>query len=389
MSANAFSKTLKQAEPLRIVHILRAPMGGVLRHVRDLALAHAKLGHSVGIICDASGPAGYNETLLERLEPHLVLGITRTAMSRSVGPSDISSGMKIRSLIKDLRPDVVHGHGAKGGVYARACGSIIRTDHGRPARLYSPHGGSLHFDASSKNGKVYFQIEKILERMTDCLCFVAEFEANTYRQKIGTPKCPSRVIYNGLAEDEFEPVALADNAADFLFIGEMRLLKGPDLMLRALSRLKAEGAQDISAVMIGEGPDRDDIHAMIKERDLQTNVTLRPPMPARTAFSLARTVVMPSRAEAMPYIVLEALAAQRPLIATNVGGIPEIFGKAKDFLIEPDVDRLTARMRFALENPEDFKSRMPDHDSLKAEFSIDTMSNWVLEAYHKAKSRRK
>lgn len=389
MSVNVFSDTVNKPATLRIVHILRAPMGGVLRHVRDLALAHAKLGHEVGIICDASGPAGYNEALLEQLEPHLSLGITRTAMSRSVGPSDITSTWKIRNLIKDLRPDVVHGHGAKGGVYARACGSIISTDHGRPARLYSPHGGSLHFDPVSKNGKVYFRIEKILERMTDCLCFVADFEAQTYRAKVGAPKCPSRVIYNGLADDEFEPVTLAHDAADFLFIGEMRMLKGPDLLLRALSRLKAEGAQNISAVMVGEGPDRDAIHAMIKERDLQTNVTMRPPMPARTAFSLAKTVVMPSRAEAMPYIVLEALAAQRPLIATNVGGIPEIFGNAKDVLIEPDVDSLTARMRSAFENPDNYKARMPDHAALQSEFSIDAMSNWVLEAYYKAKARRK
>lgn len=389
MSVNGFSSPVHKPEPLRIVHILRAPMGGVLRHVRDLALAHAKLGHEVGIICDATGPAGYNEALLEQLEPHLSLGITRTAMSRSVGPSDITSTMTIRNLIKSLRPDVVHGHGAKGGVYARICGSLISTDHGRPARLYSPHGGSLHFDPTSKNGKIYFVIEKILERLTDCLCFVADFEASAYRSKVGTPKCPSRVIYNGLAEDEFEPITLADDAADFLFIGEMRMLKGPDLMLRALSRLKAEGAENISAVMVGEGPDREEIHTLIKERDLQTNVTLRPPMPARTAFSLAKTVVMPSRAEAMPYIILEALAAQRPLIATNVGGIPEIFGKAKDVLIEPDVDSLTARMRFACENPDDFMARMPDHLDLKREFSIDTMSNWVLEAYYKAKSRRK
>lgn len=350
---------------------------------------HSAAGHEIGLICDIPGNGSYSEGLLENLKPMLKLGIQRAAMNRSVGFSDISATMKIRRLIKTLRPDVLHGHGAKGGVYARVSGSLIKTDHGRPARIYSPHGGSLHFDPESRNGKIYFTVERLLENMTDCICYVAEYEAQTYGTKIRKPSCPSRVIYNGLSDSEFAPVELDEVASDFLFIGEMRLLKGPDLLVRAIGRLKAEGATDISAVMVGNGPDRDEIYEMIKERDLQTNITLRPPMPARKAFSLARTVVMPSRAEAMPYIVLEALAAEKPLVTTNVGGIPEIFGKARDVLIEPDIDALTARMRTALKEPGELLSRMPDYQEFQSRFGIETMASGVMEAYHKARSRRK
>lgn len=364
-------------------------MGGVLRHVRDLAVLHTALGHEVGIICDIEGNAGYNEAILASLSNEIALGVTRTPMSRSVGPSDVFAASRILKTLKSLKPDIVHGHGAKGGVFARACGSLTNTDAGKPIRFYTPHGGSLHFAPQAKEGKIYFRIERILEKMTDGLSFVAQYEQQSYEDKIGVPHCATHIIYNGLTADEFNPIELVEAPADFLFIGELRMLKGPDLMLRAVSRLKAEGASDISAVLVGAGPDRDELHQMIKDRDLQTNVTIRPAMPARAAFQLAKCIVMPSRAEAMPYIVLEALAASCPLIATNVGGIPEIFGGASDVLVEPDIDQLTARMRQALEDLPSLTSRMPKHDTIKRQFNAELMAENMLEAYQSAKDQQR
>ena len=76
-----------------------------------------------------------------------------------------------------------------------------------------------------------------------------------------------------------------------------------------------------------------------------------PPMPARQAFALARIIVVPSRAEAMPYIVLEALAAGMPMIATAVGGIPEIFGAGSPALVRPDAGEIADTMSEALADP--------------------------------------
>jgi len=363
-------------------------MGGVLRHVRDLATLHTAMGHDVGIICDAPGTDGYNEAQLEILDKNIALGVLRVSMSRSVGPSDLFSASKVLKKLKALKPDIVHGHGAKGGVFARSSGSLVNTSHRKPVRFYSPHGGSLHFDPQGKDGKIYFKIERILEKITDGISFVAQYEQDSYQDKVGIPHCSSSVTYNGLMPDEFEPIELIEKPADFVFVGEMRMLKGPDLMLRAVSRLKAEGATDISAVLVGAGPDRDELHQMIKDRNIQTNVTIRPPMPARAAFQLAKCVVMPSRAEAMPYIVLEALAGQRPLIATNVGGIPEIFAGASDVLVEPDIDQLTARMRQALEELPSLIKRMPNHETLKRRFSAELMAQNMLDAYRRAVEER-
>ena len=108
----------------------------------------------------------------------------------------------------------------------------------------------------------------------------------------------------------------------------MRDLKGPDLFIDALAAGRAaSSAASCSAVMVGAGDDLPRYQAQVDPLGLAERVVFLPPMPARQAFALAGMIVVPSRAEAMPYIVLEALAAGKPMIATAVGGIPEIFGE--------------------------------------------------------------
>ena len=107
-------------------------------------------------------------------------------------------------------------------------------------------------------------------------------------------------------------------------------------------------------------------------------------MPARQAFARARCVVMPSRAEAMPYIVLEALGAGMPIIASKVGGIPEIFNGSDAELISSDAVSLEGAMKAFLQDPNEFSKTMPTVDGLKSRFSVETMGDAVLNVYQKA-----
>ena len=162
---------------------------------------------------------------------------------------------------------------------------------------------------------------------------------STFKRKIGEPPIPNSLVYNGLREAEFEPVPADAGAADFLYIGMMRDLKGPDLFIDALARAEREIGRPLRAVMVGDGDDLPKYKAQVLSLGLADRVAFHPPMPARQAFALARIIVVPSRAEAMPYIVLEALAAGMPMIASAVGGIPEIFGPGSPALVRPDARR--------------------------------------------------
>ncbi|MFD1982637.1 glycosyltransferase family 4 protein [Mesorhizobium newzealandense] len=375
------------ADNLRIVHCFRSPVGGIFRHVRDLTEAQVAAGHSVGIVCDSTTGGEFEERLFEQMKDMLALGIHRTPMQRHVGPGDLASAWHTYRIIKDLRPDVLHGHGAKGGAYARLFGSLLRVSRSRVARLYSPHGGSLHYDENTTTGKLFFALERFMARFTDYLLFVSDYERRTYRRKVGEPPIPNTLVYNGLRAVEFKPVSSKSDAADLLYIGMMRDLKGPDIFIDALASAGSRIGRAITAVMVGDGDDLPRYHAQVKRLGLESHVRFLPPMPAREAFALAGLVIVPSRAEAMPYIVLETLAAGKPMIATSVGGIPEIFGTGSPALIRPDPVELADRMRQALADPAAYGRLMPDEASLKARFGADVMAANIEKAYFAALDR--
>jgi len=370
--------------PLRIVHCFREPTGGLFRHVRDLVDLQAGKGHAVGIVCDASTGGPREDALLEELRPKLALGLHRIAMQRHVGLGDAGTAYKTYRIIKRLQPDILHGHGAKGGVYARLFGSVLRVFRSRVARIYSPHGGSLHFDRKTRRGGAVFLVERLLAPLTDAVMFVSNFEKRIYEEKVGRPYGLHAVVYNGLTEGEFIPVADAADASDFLFVGTMRELKGPDLMIRALARLSTQNQRDFTATMVGDGAEKPGFIALADELGVSGQIRFLPGMAARDAFALGRIMVVPSRAEAFPYIVLEALAAGKPVIASNVGGIPEVFGPRSPALVEPEDEALAHKMLSVADGPGAFRAAMPDPARLHERFSLQSMAHSIETIYYEA-----
>ncbi len=113
----------------------------------------------------------------------------------------------------------------------------------------------------------------------------------------------------------------------------------------------ARDGRRVTATIVGDGPDRPAFEAR-RAKSSASAIRFVGAMPARAAFALGRLLVVPSRAESLPYIVLEAAAAGLPLIATDVGGIPEIFGPDAAALVRPDDPAALAQaIGAALRNP--------------------------------------
>ena len=366
---------------LRIVHCFRSPVGGIFRHVRDLVVRQAAAGHSVGIICDSSTGGELEERYFEEIMYALSLGVARLPIQRNIGPGDIATAWRTYKLIKELQPDVLHGHGAKGGALARMFGSLLRVSRYRVARLYSPHGGVLHYDPASTKGRVLFAMERTLDRFTDHQLFVSDHERRAFFAKIGIPRAASSLVYNGLNDAEFVPVEDAEDAADLIYVGMMRDLKGPDIFIDALVAASKSLGRELTGVMVGDGADLPRYKQQAKALGLDKRVRFFPPMPAREAFALGRVVVVPSRAEAMPYIVLEALAAGKRMIASAVGGIPEIFGPDSPALVQPNVDAVAQAMSAAMTDEAAFAGLMPSKSELKTRFGADVMAAQIETAY--------
>ncbi|HLH92148.1 MAG TPA: glycosyltransferase family 4 protein [Xanthobacteraceae bacterium] len=368
---------------------MRAPIGGIFRHIVDLATAQAASGHEVGIVCNSLEGGAFEDDWIARIAPKLAFGVTRIPMRRQVSPSDWGA---IRALMRHLgaiAPDVVHAHGSKGGVYGRLIGTWLNRK--RPvARIYAPHGGSLHYPATSLEGRVYFAVERRLERITDALVHVSAYEAETYRRKVGKPRCAAHVIRNGLRPDEYVPVVANADARDFLFLGMLRSLKGIDVFLEALARLETEHGRNATAHVIGQADDLASFEKMARALGIAARVAFHDPMPTREAFAMAHALIVPSRAESMPYVVLEAVAGAMPLIATRVGGIPEIFGPRADDLVGPgDAAALAEAMhRLLADRPRAARDALERREWLLPRFNIDVMQDEVAALYHAILDRK-
>jgi glycosyltransferase involved in cell wall biosynthesis len=368
-------------ERLRIIHGFRAPVGGLFRHVLDLSGEQAARGHEVGYVLDSTVSDPLTEQRLAKAATHLKLGITRLPMGRLPSLRDLATSRAVHNVARDLKADVLHGHGAKGGAFARLAARDLRLDARNVATFYTPHGGSLHYPPASPQGLIYTAIEKFLVRYTDGLIFESDFIRRVFNRRVGARGVPERVVPNALQPDDFTPHEPRPDAADFLFIGELRRLKGVDVLLQALARL--QGSRAVRAVIVGAGPEATEFKSLADELGLGSLVTFPGAMPARTAFPLGRSMVVPSRAESMPYIVLEAAAAGMPLIATNVGGIPEIVNGTDTPLMPPgDVEVLERAMQGFLADPSDAKARAERlKAAVAARFTVGRAADEVLAFY--------
>jgi glycosyltransferase involved in cell wall biosynthesis len=360
---------------------MRAPFGGLLRHVLDLARGQAARGHQVGLIADSNMRHGNAEAALANLAPQLALGINRCAMARELSPTDFGAVARVSRLIAQIEPDVLHGHGAKGGAYARLARAAP------PAiRAYTPHGGSLVYGPHTLRGSFYRMLEWVLNWRTDVLLFESSYVGDMYRTAVGKPRGIVRIVHNGVSDVEFAPAIPEPDATDIVFVGELRAVKGIDVLIEALAMLRQSG-RHVSASFAGDGPEAAAIKAHADGCGLHGQVRFVGHRPARQAFAMGRILVVPSRAESLPYIVLEAAAAGMPIVATRVGGIPEIFGPRAAAHLIPSEDHvaLARAIAAALDNPPAIQSvARIVQKRVRSEFSLDAMVEGALAGYRTA-----
>ncbi|MDX6807090.1 glycosyltransferase family 4 protein [Terrihabitans rhizophilus] len=373
--------------PLRIIHVFRAPLGGLFRHVMDLARGQVDAGHQVGILCDSVAGNPRDHEKLEALEPELALGLRRMPMARVPSLHDRHALTMMAAFHREARPDVIHGHGAKGGAFARLPGFYTR---GWPVTCYTPHGGSFHYAPGTAVHRVYTTAERILARRTGALLMESHFIARKVRETLGQVEVPIHVVHNGISESEFAPVTRSADAADLLYVGELRFEKGVDTVLDALAMLSEEGLRPTIRIQ-GSGPHETALHDRVRSLGLAEQVRFAPAGPVREGFENARIMIVPSRKESLPYVVLEAAGAGVPLISTDVGGIPEIFGPFSDRLIpagEPPV--LRDAIRAALRQPEQELRRNAEELALfvRGNFAMSRMISEVEDAYRRALATR-
>ncbi|MEA2895287.1 MAG: hypothetical protein QOJ84_902 [Bradyrhizobium sp.] len=371
-------------QPLRILHAVRAPVGGIFRHILDVANGQADRGHHVGIIADSMTGGERAEAALAAIAPRLKLGVHRLAIRREPVPIDAMVWAHFMRLIRKLQPDVLHGHGAKAGAFIRLKGRSSKT-----IRVYTPHGGSLHYPLNTLKGAVYSRLERALMNRTDLFLFESAFARDTYQRTIGKPAGLVRCVFNGVTADEFDPITPADDATDIVYVGEFRHIKGADILIDAVALLRADG-RPVTLTLAGDGEELEALKAQIARLGLTDAVRFIGHVKARYGFSKGRVLVVPSRGDSMPYVVIEAAAAGVPMMAAKVGGIPEIFGEHTDALFAPNiVGAMADAIEMALEDPEAATERAKSlRERIFLHFSQKAMVEGIMAGYRDAFANR-
>jgi len=224
---------------------------------------------------------------------------------------------------------------------------------------------------------------------TDLFLFESAFARDTYQRTIGTPKGLVRCVFNGVTAGEFDPVVKAEDATDLIYVGEFRRIKGADLLIDAVAKLRA-GGHPVTLTLAGDGEESASLKAQVEKLGLGEAVRFIGHVKARYGFSKGSLLVVPSRGDSMPYVVIEAAAAGMPMIAANIGGIPEIFGEHGDALFAPsNTTAMADAIEVALKDPAAAKARAKSlRERIFMHFSQNALVEGVVAGYREAFANR-
>jgi glycosyltransferase involved in cell wall biosynthesis len=329
---------------VKVAFVLGTSTGGTGRHVLMLAAG----GAARGIAVEVFGPAQTDRDF----GFSAVAGVGFTAVDIADRPrllKDLGAIRRLRRLIAAWRPDVVHAHGLRAGALAAIAVAFVRPSvyDARPALVVTVHNAP---PAGGVTGAIYRVLELIVARRADSvLCVSADLEQRMRAagaRRVGHAPVPA---YPAPAETPATVDADPDRAV-VLAVGRLAPQKGFGTLLDAASRWRDMAPEPV-LVIVGEGPLEADLKRQAAALRLDARFAgQRDDVPALLAA--AAVFVLPSVWEGQPLILQEALRAGVPVVATRVGGTPELTGEDAALLVPPgDPERLAAAVRAVLADP--------------------------------------
>jgi glycosyltransferase involved in cell wall biosynthesis len=308
--------------PLRIAIVVEAAGGGVARHLVDL-IAGLRARHDAEIHLIAPLGDRFDMTMLSKTVA-LCASFHRLPFRREVGMRDARSLLLLRRLLRQLQPDIVHSHSSKAGALARLC-------RGPWKQIYTPHAVyTLNPNLPATQRRFYGGIERWLgNHCSDAVIGVSGDEAEHLRD-LGLASARIRTVANGVTPRGLlqrgaarTELGLREDAFVIGFVGRFDFQKGVDRLVRIARELFQRHGDALQIIAIGSG---DFAQAAGAEADnVPSNVRVAGHVDdAYRYFSAFDLLALPSRYEGFPYVCIEAVVAQVPIVATRVAGVTQL-----------------------------------------------------------------
>ncbi|MBU4141985.1 glycosyltransferase [Patescibacteria group bacterium] len=355
--------------------ITKSVWGGAAKYVYDLATHLPKSEFRVVVA------AGGKEKLAQKIAQAKITYVEIANFQRQINFfREFFAFFEILSLLFRLKPDIIHVNSSKAGGVVGAAAWCYKIFSRRSLRLiFTAHGWAF----SEDRPKLQIILIKLFSRITalfyhQIIC-VSEYDRQTALKNKIAPERKLKTIHNGI---DFEAISFLPreeaqkkliNKTSPLVIGtiaEWTKNKGLKYLLEAISGTVPLLGTVPEIVLIGSGenPDKKQIQELVEKHPLKKNIHLIEFIENAASYLKAFDIfILPSLKEGLPYTILEAMAAEVPVIATNVGGIPEIFGEESNkFLIQPkNSQQLAEKIKYFINNRENIKQKISSKFSLE------------------------
>ena len=351
-----------------VLLVLEATIGGTRRHVREQALGLARRGWKVDLAYSLFRDPRFIDDLV--LFEKAGIGCHEIPMHRGFAPfADIVAVRRLRALARRLQPDVVHCHSTKAGLVGR-----LALRGMSPKVIYTPHCWAFQMDSPLRG--LYRLVEKALIPSTDLLLAVCKDEARLGGE-LGYPAEQIRVACNGI--DAAECGRHVPKTREIVFIGRAARQKGLDILLEAYRLILKQRPGTRLSVM-------SDVTGRLRAELLEAGaeiVSFGTQAESASFLASGTVLAMPSRWEAFPYLVLEAMAAGVPVVASDVGGVDEAVSDGESAVLVPpgQPEKMANALMRLLDSPEERALLAQKAAAQGGVFTLDRLLDAVESAY--------
>jgi glycosyltransferase involved in cell wall biosynthesis len=380
--------------PVRVLRVIaRLNMGGPALHVAYLTHGLRDRGYETTLV---AGSLARGEDSMEFVARGLGIEATHLPeLRRDIAPiRDLQATLRLAQLIRRLRPDILHTHTAKAGAVGRMAASLVG-DARPPIVVHTFHGHVLRGYFGPRLSYGFRLLERWLAKRTDALVAVSP-EVRDELVRLGVAPAEKFTVVrvgielsarvadlDGRAETR-RRLGIAGDSFTVGWVGRMTGVKRTSDVLLAFKRLRERGV-DAFLCMIGDGPEREQLERRAHELGImKRTLFLGYQEQVAPYYAALDAMILPSGNEGTPVSAIEALAAGRPVVATRVGGLPDVVREGEDgFLVAPGaVDELADRLE-QLAADEELRRRMGEagRERVLPRYSVERLIDDVDALY--------
>ncbi len=370
--------------------ITQSELGGAQRYVFDLA-DNLKAEFEVAV---AFGEQGDKGELAKKLAKNGIKCYTLPHLQRSLSPlNDFRAVKEIISLIKELKPNIVHLNSSKISILGSLASIFFKLQikNCKLKIVYTAHGWVFHEPLFWPVKKFYYWAEKLAARAKDLIICVSEFDRQSALNSGLARSYQLATVHNGIAPIAFFEAPEAGNAKHPLpvigTIGNLYRNKGYRHLIKAIDLLIREEKIEASLFIIGEGPEKLELIKLAEKLNLKNYVNFYGRVDAAYRILPSFDIYACSSVkEGLSYTIIEAMQAKLPIVATRVGGNPELIedGVTGLLAMPASAPELAAKIKKLLKNKK-LADKLGVAARTKAlnEFSLQNMVNQTKKEYWK------